>query len=308
MMRRGILLILVLAGMQMLAMAAVAAPPDGILRVLAAREQRLQRDVDMCTRGVALAEQTLRDAESALRLSLSSKDRVAETTAREAVAVSRENHDGYRALCAGIAQDLQRAGKSLTLTRRLLERAAGQPIGAAVIEQRGQVEQRNAEGVWTALGTDSAAPLRSGDRLRTGAGSGAEFMLQDGATAAQIAADTELQLTLDDMGNAVIDISRGAFFAAVTPLLNRMKRMEVRTPTAVLAVRGTRFAVRQTADGSTELLVLAGAVAAMPADGGTTVMVESGQRLLMRPGESFGAVAPIDWSTTRRWWREDEEE
>lgn len=307
-MRRGILLILVLAGMQLLATAAVAAPPDGILRVLAAREQRLQRDVDMCTRGMALAEQTLRDAESALRLSLSSKDRAAETTAREAVAVSRENYAGYRELCAGIAQDLQRAGKSLTLARRLLERVAGQPIGAAVIEQRGQVEQRNAQGVWTALGTDSAAPLRSGDRLRTGPNSGAEFMLQDGDTAAQIAADTELHLTLDDFGNAVVDLSRGAFFATVTPLLKRAKRMEVRTPTAVCAVRGTRFAVRQAPDGSTELLVLDGVVEATPADGGNAVMVQSGQRLFVRTGESFGAVAAIDWSTTRRWWHEDAEE
>ncbi|GEM_PF-2797086 len=307
MMRRGIFLILVLAGMQMLAMTAVAAPVDGILRVLTAREQRLQRDVDMCARGVAHAEQTLRDAESALRLALSSKDRAAEATAREAVAVGRENYEGYRELCAGFAQDLRRASKSLTLARRLLEHNAEQPINAAVVEQRGQVERRNAEGAWMALAGDRAAPLRSGDRLRTGANSGAEFMLQDGATAAQIAADTELQLTLDDLGNAVVDLSRGAFFAAVNPLLIRMKRMEVRTPTAALAVRGTRFAVRQAADGSTELLVLAGMVEAMPSDGGRAVMVEAGQRLVMRQGEPL-AVTAIDWNTTRRWWREDGEE
>ncbi|MEW6647089.1 MAG: FecR domain-containing protein [Pseudomonadota bacterium] len=272
--------------------------------MLSAREQRLQRDIPMCNRGVALAEQTLRDAESALRLSLSSKDRAAEALAREAVAVSRGNYNDYRELCAGLDQDLQRARRSLTLARRLLERDPGQPIGAAVIEQRGQVERSNPESAWAPLAADSATPLRSGDRLRTGPGGGAEFMLQDGATAAQIAADTEVQLTLDDLGNAVVDISRGAFYAAVTPLLTRMKRMEVRTPTAVLAVRGTRFAVRQAPDGSTELLVLEGVVEATPADGGSAVMVGAGQRLLMRQGEPL-AVVVIDWNTTRRWWREE---
>ncbi|WP_172600491.1 FecR family protein [Sulfurivermis fontis] len=273
--------------------------------MLAAREQRLQRDITMCNRGVALAEQTLRDAESALRLSLSSKDRAAEAVAREAVAVSRANYNDYRELCANLDQDLQRARKSLTLAQRLLARAPGQPIGAAVIEQRGQVERSNPAGGWAPLAADSATPLRSGDRLRTGPGSGAEFMLQDGATAAQIAADTEVQLTLDDLGNAVVDISRGAFYAAVTPLLTRMKRVEVRTPAAVLAVRGTRFAVRQAPDGSTELLVLEGVVEATPTDGDSAVMVAAGQRLFTRQGEPLTAAAAIDWNTTRRWWREE---
>lgn len=306
-MRRGVLVILVLVGMQLPVLSAVAASMDGVLRALTGREQRLQQSVDMCMRGVAHAEQTLRDAESALRLSLSSKDRAAEAMAREAVAVSRENYNGYRELCAERNQDLQRARKSLTLAQRLLEREPGQPIGAAVIEQRGQVERSNPEGAWTPLAADSAIPLRSGDRLRTGPGGGAEFMLQDGATAAQIAADTELQLTLDDLGNAMVDISRGAFYATVTPLLTRMKRMQVRTGSGTCSVRGTRFAVRQTPDGGTELLVLEGVVEATSVDGGSAVMVEAGQRLLMRQGEPF-AVAAIDWSTTRRWWREEGEE
>jgi hypothetical protein len=302
MMGRGIFLLLVLASLQM---PAVAAPMDGIMRALSAREQRLQRNVDLCTRGVAHAEQTLRDAESALRLSLSSKDRAAEAMAREAVAVSRENYDGYRELCAESAQDLQRARKSVALARRLLERNAGQHVDAAVVEQRGQVERGNADGGWAPLAGDSAAPLRSGDRLRTGPGSGAEFLLQNGDTAAQIAADSELELTLDDLGNAVVDLSRGAFFAAVTPLKSRMKRMEVRTPAAVIAVRGTRFAVARMADGGTELLVLEGKVEAARLDGSAAVMVHEGQRLVLRPGARAAAVTDIDWGVTRRWWRED---
>jgi len=301
-MPRLLLFFLLLLGLPSLA---PAAPLDGAIQRLVAREQGLQRDIDMCTRGVARAEQTLRDAEKALHLSVASKDRAAEATAREAVAVSRDNYNGYRELCADRAHDLLRVRKSLVLVRRLQERSSAASTDAAVIEQRGQVERRGAAGNWASLSSESAEPLLSGDRLRTGPNSGAEFLLQDGATAAQIAADTELQLTLDDLGNAVVDISRGAFYAAVTPLLTRMKRMEVRTPAAVCAVRGTRFAVRQAPDGSTELLVLDGVVEAMPADGGSTVMVTLGQRLVIRQGEPLAAVAAIDWNTTRRWWREE---
>lgn len=298
------LLFLLLAAMQVPAMQAVAAPMEGIVKALAGREQGLRRDVDMCSRGVARAEQSLREAESALRLSLSSKDRAAEATAREAVALSRDNYNGYRELCAERALDLQRAHKSLALAQRLQQLSGSAPVSAAVVEQRGRVERSAAAGSWEALAGDSAAPLQSGDRLRTGPDGGAEFMLQDGTAAAQIGANTEMQLTLDDMGNAVVDLSRGAFYAAVTPLLSRMKRMEVRTSGGAGAVRGTRFVVHQTAD-STEFMVLEGQVAVTPAGGGDTVLVDAGQRLVLRTGEEVMAPVAIDWSVTRRWWRED---
>lgn len=304
-MRRYIFSWLLFAALQAVAGLATAAPLDGIVKSLAGREQGLQRKVNLCNRGVAEAERTLREAEDILRQSVSRKDPVAEATAREAVAIRRENYSGYRELCAELAQDLQRARKSLALARRLLERKEGGPIDGAVVEQRGQVERSGSTGAWGALAGDSAEPLRSGDRLRTGANGSAEFMLQDGDTSAQIGADTEMQLTLDDVGNAVVDLSRGAFFAAVAPLKSRMKRLEVRTPTAAIAVRGTRFAVARMADGATELLVLEGQVEATPLDGSTAVLVHEGQRLVLRPGVRAAAVTDIDWDVTRRWWRED---
>lgn len=307
-MPRLMLFVLLLLGVQVLPQPAAAAPLDGTIKRLTAREQGLHRDVTQCNRHLERAEQTWREAEKALRLSVARKDQAAEATARDAVAISRDNYNGYREICADMAADLQRAHKNLVLVRRLQERGLGMSTDAAVIEQRGQVERRSAAGNWTPLSGASAEPLQSGDRLRTGPNGGAELMLQDGVTAAQIAADTELQLTLDDVGNAVLDLSRGAFFAAVSQLRDHKKRMQVRTGSGTCSVRGTRFAVRQAPDGSTELLVLEGVVEAMPLDGGSAVRVEAGQRLVMRQGEPFGAVAAIDWNTTRRWWREEPEE
>jgi ferric-dicitrate binding protein FerR (iron transport regulator) len=296
--------LLALVSLQGLPSRAEAVPLDGIIKAMTGREQAMQRRVAQCNSLLSGVQQSLRQSEEALRQAQVSKDRVAEATAREAVALSRDNYNGYRELCAERTLDLQRARKSLALAQRLQQLAGTEPVNAAVVEQRGQVERSAAAGPWGALAGDSAAPLRSGDRLRTGPNSGAEFLLQDGATAAQIGANTEMQLTLDDAGNAAVDLTRGAFYAAVAPLMSRVKRMEVRTGGGSGAVRGTRFAVHQAAD-RTEFMVLEGQVEVTPVAGGDAVLVHAGQRLVLRPDEPGAAATDIDWSVTRRWWREE---
>lgn len=285
---------------------AEAAALDGIIKVLAGREEGARLRLERCNYAIKSSEQSLREAEAALNLALESRDRVAEAIAREAVALSRDNRNNYRELCAGREADLQRAHKSLVIARRLQERSASSAtVSSVVVEQRGRVEQSGASGEWRQVSADSANPLQSGDRLRTGPGSGAEFLLQDGATAAQLAANSEIQLSLDDVGNAAVDLTRGAFYAAVAPLFLRMKRLEVRTPGWAMAVRGTRFSVREDADGGTELLVLEGQVEVTPRGGVDSILVHAGYRLVLRGSGSHAVPMRIDWNDTRRWWREE---
>ncbi|NDY43101.1 FecR domain-containing protein, partial [Dissulfurirhabdus thermomarina] len=76
--------------------------------------------------------------------------------------------------------------------------------------------------------------------------------------------------------------------------------VEIRPPTVVVAVRGTRVAVRQAASGATEVAVLDGRVEVTPAGGGAPVIVEAGRRLV---ADAAGGLR-VEASLGSPWWRE----
>ncbi|HAT72701.1 MAG TPA: hypothetical protein DCS63_07785 [Elusimicrobia bacterium] len=85
-------------------------------------------------------------------------------------------------------------------------------------------------------------PLDPDDSVKTAPDGVAELYLDDKG-AIYVGRNTQLEISSLDQGNAVFFLDSGAIVAKVKRLLNDKFKMQVRTPAAVCAVRGTEFAV-----------------------------------------------------------------
>ncbi|MFT4070149.1 FecR domain-containing protein [Paraburkholderia sp.] len=155
------------------------------------------------------------------------------------------------------------------------------PDAARVVATSGPVEH--------AFGTSPYLPLKTGetlaegDRVRTGPNGFATLELPGGSYVT-VAQDAELDIeklrhtTLTGAGDHVFDLHRGEVESQVTHATRRDDRFQIRSPSVVAGVRGTRFRVDY--DGSTQttaVAVLDGAVGVDPA-------TQGGQRVAPAPG------------------------
>lgn len=132
-----------------------------------------------------------------------------------------------------------------------------------VYAKRGEVRiQRAAGGPWTeaARGT----PVSEGDAIRTGERSWCELLLRDGSfirldSSAQVSAD-ELKVR-GGVRSFLFSFLRGkALWLAAKLKPGGAGKFEVRTPSAVCAVRGTDFAVSVSTDGRADIGLFDGVV------------------------------------------------
>lgn len=106
--------------------------------------------------------------------------------------------------------------------------------------------------------------LLPGDELRTGWRGRATVVVAERAARFEIAPSTHVRLQ-EEVPGALIVLQRGALRALFDALLGHEERL-VATPGALLAVRGTRFAVQVDPGGEAVLAVFAGAVEVRPRD------------------------------------------
>nr|WP_230412919.1 FecR domain-containing protein [Paraburkholderia antibiotica] len=171
--------------------------------------------------------------------------------------LSRLNHvPAPRRMPAGIALRLP------------AERLRQDGDAARVVATSGPVEH--------AFGTSPYLPLKTGeklaegDRIRTGSNGFATLELPDGSYVT-VAQDGELDIeklrhtTLTGAGDRIFDLRRGEVESQVTHATRRDDRFQIRSPSVVAGVRGTRFRVDY--NGSTQttaVAVLDGAVGVDP--------------------------------------------
>ena len=120
---------------------------------------------------------------------------------------------------------------------------------ASIVKVRGTVEVKTASGVWSPAKEGMA--LDQNDSIRTGKESLAVLNLDGNAQTAtlEVKEKTELQLT-EMLANqqkgtqkTLLDLSLGNILIKAKKLHSDKSSFEVRTPTSVVAVRGTTFAV-----------------------------------------------------------------
>lgn len=85
-------------------------------------------------------------------------------------------------------------------------------------------------------------PLDPNDVVKTGPDGVAEVYLDDKGSMS-LGRNTELEITATEQTDAIFSLNFGSLAAKVKHFLNDKFKMQVRTPSAVCAVRGTEFAV-----------------------------------------------------------------
>jgi hypothetical protein len=148
---------------------------------------------------------------------------------------------------------------------------ACQAARAAYIDSwRGDVDHKKAGGAWTRLYGDDKVRLNNGDELRTARASTVELMMDDGSRV-KVAPVSLFKLTSEGKDA----VSLGLYFGRVRSWVKKFsKKFEVRTPSAVCAVRGTDFMVASDQEGNSRLEVYEGSVLAGDTKGNTGLVRE----------------------------------
>ncbi|MHA7410953.1 FecR family protein [Burkholderia pseudomallei] len=143
-------------------------------------------------------------------------------------------------------------------------------LSARVIAAHGTVESAGrGSAQFAPVAVD--ATLTEGDRLRTGSNAFVTLELSDG-THLSLPPDSQIDLAtlrrtvLTGTLERVIDLRRGSVDSEVTHLKKKDDRFQIRSPSVVAGVRGTRFRVNYDKDGraSTTVEVLDGTVGGAP--------------------------------------------
>ena len=149
--------------------------------------------------------------------------------------------------------------------------------------------------VWTSA--QAGKVLRVGDRLRTGARSRAAIRLSDLSVLRVSELMTyEFPPPYKAGGKPVIDIEAGTayFFSRDKP-----QEIQLRTPVATGAVRGTEFCVTVLADGQTELALLDGQVELSTPQG--SVVLTNGEQAAAQAGQAPVKTAVLHADNVIQW-------
>ncbi|NPT59674.1 FecR family protein [Paraburkholderia elongata] len=156
------------------------------------------------------------------------------------------------------------------ITLRLpADRLRQDPESAGVLATSGPAERAFGEGPYTPL--SAGTTLGEGDRIRTGHNGFVTLELPDGShvTVLQdgmLAIDKLRRTVLTGAGDRVLDLQHGEVDSQVTHATKKDDRFQIRSPSVVAGVRGTRFKVAYDGDARiTAVEVLDGAVGVDPA-------------------------------------------
>ncbi len=144
-----------------------------------------------------------------------------------------------------------------------------EPLTARVVASHGTVERAGRDAAFVALTPN--ATLGEGDRLRTGTDGFVTLELADGThlslpPGSQIDVAALRRTVLTGTLERVIDLRRGSVDSDVSHMKKPDDRFQIRSPSVVAGVRGTRFRVNYDADGRalTRVEVLDGTVGVAP--------------------------------------------
>jgi len=131
------------------------------------------------------------------------------------------------------------------------------------------VRQRASSTAWTKAADGDT--LAKGDRLRTGADARAAIVFDDGSRV-ELGPNSLFVLQEAEPKSAAMQLKLGSLRAKVAKIASR--RFEVRTPTAVCAVRGTEFTIGVDARGGTDVRMFSGLMSVSDGRGRETMVRE----------------------------------
>jgi len=111
-----------------------------------------------------------------------------------------------------------------------------------VTDASGQVTVKTAENPKQAAVVDEETPLAEEDLLVTGPKSGAEITM-DGESVFKLQPGSSLRIKSLSRQNTLFEMTQGTMLAKVKPATGPDQGLYIKMPTAVVAIRGTEFAV-----------------------------------------------------------------
>ncbi len=135
---------------------------------------------------------------------------------------------------------------------------------------------------------DKGYALEAGDQVRTDSGANATIIFDDG-TRINLGPNGSLTLYEATSGGTSLKLSIGSLRAWVNKALSR--HFEVRTPTAVCAVRGTEFSVNVNAQGHTDIQMFSGLLAVADYRGDETLIRDQESLRVTDKGFTSGQAA-----------------
>jgi hypothetical protein len=281
------------------------APAAGWLdRIALGLAQRRARAVEQLGQAQAYrrrADEVVAQGEAALRAAAGNAQ--AEAVARRAVSGAYQARERAEALRRAAENNLRRADMGLRAVRAADARNPRAHSLATSWTGDSRVFSKRLNR-WLPMGDPALGVLEAGDRVRTGPDGAAELFLRDGESRVRLAPGTEMTLTAGGEDGNLLDLAAGKLRLAVKKLEKRMKKFEVRTPTAILAVRGTDFAVHLDGGRGTELRVFAGAVEFRPVGRAQPLVVNAGQRMAAAPDGTIAGPEPFEASAADAWGQE----
>ena len=276
-----------------LMMSAAAGAQEGWLEAQKARCEKakaaLQGRIDRM-------KQAMEQAQAALKMSQEEKDAEAASIAQKAIDVSKRTIARLEGM---IARENSRIAAA-----ELVGKVKGQGHGAAVSVFNGKVT-RSRKGKKVEL--DPKTPVRPGDRISTGPGGFVEIISSDGSTI-QLDKNSEYVFVKQGKDLSVYKLRTGRIRQVVTqvkllPARGKkamLRRTEVRTPHAAVAVRGTGFEL-EAGKKTTKVTVFDGEVELAAKRGKVKVKVKKGETATIAKGKITGPE-PFEAKSIAKWW------
>jgi ferric-dicitrate binding protein FerR (iron transport regulator) len=258
---------------------------------------------------VVVARDRVAEAESTLRIAQSAADYAGRANDREAMAVAAKAVSEGKQHLREAEQFLSRA-KALLATRvrtseQLREITRGSTSTKAVaVPIESEVRQVSRGGD---VHSNLSSWLEAGDRIETGPNGKARLFVAGGDGDVELSKNSSFTIMNDSAEVFQGDLERG--IAHLTHklkvfMINKFAKFEVRTPSAVLGVRGTDFTVEVLSDG-TRVQVYEGIVSVTPSVGGDPVDVFAGTQRRYVNGQGFLPAEPLDAPAKQHSWSAD---
>lgn len=268
--------------------------------------------------GVEKAQMTITKAETLIQKARAAGNEGAELAAQRARETGMKTKTRYENSLYQINRNIDYVRHRLKEDRTLSER-----YETMLSQMRGKVEAR-LSGRERVLKPDELLSLHEGDELRTQEGAYARLECMDGAGNVQVGENSRVVVEEKNDTVEALSVQEGkiytqlrkaeAFVEEMTDELRNeikelelylkhrlKKKMEVRTPAAVCAVRGTAFSVEVEAQGMMRVSMQEGEVEIYDRKGQRIGSIKSGETMYIAPDGSH--VMRSD-ERTNRWWEE----
>ena len=304
--------------------------------------KKVDKHIQRYENEIAKCDKTINNSNNIISLAKQNGNKDAEKVALTALNKSTQAKQKNLDLLNSAKLKKRQSEKILTSLKDQLSQNNGDnpSVKGAALNYSGNVMIKKNSGQEFKLDENNSSLFENGDIITTAENSKLEMQFLEGRGNLILGEKSELKLNKDDSTD-VIDMIKGKvklsvqkieeyekaltdkyeelensmlptdknlekLFGKIRARINKLnKKFEVRTPSAVCAVRGTEFHIYEY-DNSTELIITEGVVEMKSTTNLKTVLVKQGEKGVVSNDGTVSVVQQIDISKLEDWWDDEE--